>query len=334
MLIDGNLQGKMKDSWLCRDYQGGDEYQILGLYERVNNRKMALEYWKWRYTRGPFGKGIVKLVFANGKLIGHYAVTPMDILVDNSLRRAVFSLHTMTHPDFQRQGLFTLLAEKVYKQCQSEAFDFVYGFPNDNSYHGFVNKLGWTGFGKMNSLEKSLDSKAKEASRARNIHEIDRFDDRVNVLWDKVKADYRVIVPRTQDYLNWRFAAHPTIRYPKYIMMSGSSELSGYMILKVYTKQDEVKGHIVDMLSVKDVSVVKSLVDTAYGYFIERGINNLSCWMPESCFCTRILKEEGFVSKEFDINFGVRILQRADKSLKSVEQLDNWHLTMSDVDVF
>lgn len=324
----------MKEAWNCRDYQSGDEHQILNLFEEVNNRKMALEYWRWRYAKSPFGEGIIKLVFANGKLIGHYAVTPMDILVDNRPLRAVFSLHTMTHPDFQKQGIFTFLAEEVYKKCQSEGFGFVYGFPNENSYHGFTNKLGWTGFGKMSSLEKNLDAETKAATKAGNIHEIDRFDDGVNVLWNTVKAGYRVIIPRTKDYLNWRFAGHPIIEYPRYIITSGSSELSGYMILKVYTKGDEVKGHIVDMLCINDSDVVKSLLRAAYSYFNKEDIHNLSCWMPESCFFTQILKEEGFIRKEFDINFGIRTFEKADESLKSVEQLANWHLTMSDVDIF
>lgn len=324
----------MKEAWDCRDYRSGDEHQILNLYEEVNNRKMALEYWRWRNKKSPFGEGIIKLVFADEKLIGHYAVNPMGVLVDNRSMKAAFALHAMTHPAFQKQGIFTFLAEEVYKKCQSEGFSFVYGFPNENTYHGYITRLGWTGFGKMSSLEKKLDAKIEAASKAGNIREIDRFDDRVNVLWDKVKAGYRVIVPRTKDYLNWRFAGHPTIEYPRYIITSGGSELSGYMILKVYTTGDEVKGHIVDMLSVDDEHTVKSLLNSAYDYFIEKGIGNLSCWMPESCFCTQILKEEGFVSKEFDVYFGVRTFEKADKSLKNVEQLDNWHLTMSDVDVF
>jgi len=324
----------MNKAWDCRDYQSDDEYQILNLYEEVNNRKMALEYWRWRYSKSPFGKGIIKLVFADGKLIGHYAVTPMDILFNNKPLRAVFSLHTMTHPGFQRRGIFTFLAEEVYKRCQSEGFSFVYGFPNENSYHGFINKLGWMGFGQMSSLEKKLYAMTNATSKDGNVHEIDKFDDRVNVLWNTVKAGYRIIVPRTKDYLNWRFAEHPTIEYPRYIIMSGNSELSGYMILKVYKKGDEAKGHIVDMLSVDDEHTVKSLLNSAYDYFIRKGIGNLSCWIPERCFCARIFREEGFVSKEFDVNFGVRIFEKADKSLKSIEQLDNWHLTMSDVDVF
>lgn len=324
----------MNDTWDCRDYRRGDERQILALYEAVNNRRMAPEYWRWRYAENPFGKGIIKLAFADGKLIGHYAVTPMYVMVDGKPRRAVFSLHTMTHPDFQKRGICTVLAKEAYKKCQSEGFGFVYGFPNDNSYHWFTHRLDWTGFGKMSSLEKNLGAETKTAPKTGNIYGIDRFDNRVNALWNEVKAGYRVTVPRTEDYLNWRFARHPTVEYPKYIITSGSAKLSGYIILKLYTEGDEEKGHIVDMLSVDDEQTVRSLLNTAYDYFIAKGIETLSCWMPENCLCTRILKEEGFISKEFDVNFGVRIFDKADVSLSSVEQIDNWHLTMSDVDVF
>jgi len=324
----------LKDSWLCRDYKRGDEHQILHLYEEVNNRKMALEYWRWRHAKNPFGESIIKLVFADGKLIGHYAVTPMDIMVDNVPLRAVFSLHTLTHPAFQRQGIFTFLAEEVYKKCQSEDFSFVYGFPNENSYHGFTNRLGWTGSGKMSSLEKKLDPKARTAPKAGNITEIDRFDDRVNVLWNKVRAGYRITVPRTRDYLNWRFVEHPIIEYPMYIVTSGSSDLLGYMVLKMYKDGDLVKGHIVDMLSVDDEHTIRSLIYSAYHYFMGKGIGHLSCWIPEGSLYMPIFRKEGFISKEFDVNFGVRIFKEADESLKNAEQLDKWHLTMSDVDIF
>jgi GNAT superfamily N-acetyltransferase len=324
----------MKDSWSCRDYQGSDEHQILTLYREVNKNDMAFRYWQWRYIESPFGTGIIKLLFDNDKLIGHYAVTPMDIQVSNNLVKAAFSLHTMTHPSFQKQGIFTFLAEEVYKKCQSKGFKFVYGFPNENSYHGFTTKLGWLGFGKINSLEKDIDVKAKRTSKAENIYEIERFDDRVNTLWDRVKAGYRVIVPRTKDYLNWRFVEHPTVKYPKYIITAKGSEILGYMILKVYTKGEQVKGHIIDVLCVDDRDVVRKLLDCAYAYFVEKGIVNLSCWMSDNCFCAQILKEEGFVTREFETHFGVRTFNKEDKSLRVVEQFGNWHLTMGDSDVF
>jgi GNAT superfamily N-acetyltransferase len=322
----------MNGPWVSNDYRRDDEYRILKLYEEVNGRKMSLDYWRWRYTKSPFGRGIMKLVFVDNKLVGQYAVTPVSILVAGRLRRAVFSLHTMTHPDFQKQGIFTFLAEEVYRKCRSDGYGFVYGFPNENSYYGFTAKLGWIGFGKMSSLEKHLNS--NQPSNPENVYEITKFDDRVNVLWDRVKGDYRVIVPRTSDYLNWRFAEHPTVKYAMYVMEAASSELTGYAILKIYERGAEVRGHIIDMLSVNDERVIKGLLHAACNYLVDRGIDNVSCWIPDRCLSARILKSEGFIRKEFDVSFGVRLFEKDDESLKGIEQLDNWHLTMSDVDVF
>ena len=48
----------MKNSRLCRDYQGGDEHEILTLYKEVNNREMALEYWRWRFAEIREDSGI------------------------------------------------------------------------------------------------------------------------------------------------------------------------------------------------------------------------------------------------------------------------------------
>jgi GNAT superfamily N-acetyltransferase len=324
----------VKDTWVFRDYQIGDEHQILTLYKEVNDRDMALRYWRWRFTKSPFGKGIIKLLFVGEKLIGHYAVTPMDVQVDGRPAKAIFSLLTMTHPSFQKQGIFTSLAEQVYAKCQSEGFGFVYGFPNENSYHGFTTKLGWIGFGRMRSLETNIDAKAKAASTPENTYEIEGFDDRVNTLWDKVKDAYRVVVPRTKDYLNWRFAEHPAVKYPKYIVTDGGSEIRGYIILKTYTKVDEAKGHIIDMLCVDDRNVVRSLLHSAYDYFGRKRIENLSCWMPDSCFCTPVLREEGFVTKEFEAWSGARIFNKEEKWLRPIAQFDSWHLTMGDSDIF
>ena len=51
----------MNETWTCRDYQDGDEYQIAALFNEVFQRDMALAYWRWRYLENPFGKLIVRL---------------------------------------------------------------------------------------------------------------------------------------------------------------------------------------------------------------------------------------------------------------------------------
>lgn len=324
----------MKESWVCRDYVRGDEQQILSLFADVFQQELSLAFWKWRFIENPFGKEIIKVLFDGDKLIGHYAVIPMNVEVQGRLLKAAFSMTTMTHPDYSSQGIFTYLAEETYKQCRQGGCHFVYGFPNKNSYYGFTHKIGWHGLGKMTILEKKLQNRAPTTSMAKTIKQMKYFDDTINSLWAKVKQDYTIIVPRTEEFMNWRFVENPYINYPKCIVLDENSDTSGYIILKVYAKGDAIKGHIVDMLSIPDREVVKSLLEYSYHYFWERGIQDISCWIPGSSFYSSILQGDGFVRRETETYFGVRVFSEDNLLVKGVQQLSNWFITMADSDVF
>jgi hypothetical protein len=49
----------------------------------------------------------------------------------------------MTHPNHQGKGLFTKLAKLTYDLAKEEGIEFIFGFPNKNSYPGFIKKLNW-----------------------------------------------------------------------------------------------------------------------------------------------------------------------------------------------
>jgi len=325
----------MKDSWTCRDYQSGDENQILTLYEEVNNREMTLAHWTWKFAKSPFGQAMLKLMFDGNKLIGHYAVIPMNVQVEKKLVKAALSVNTMTHPDYRGHGIFAYLGEETYQVCEQKGVKFVYGFPNSNIYQPRIEKLEWKGFGKMTVLEKELGVQTiRGIGKRDSIYPIEKFDERVHSLWNKTKDSYCVIVPRTEKFLNWRFAEHPTVKYSKFIFQGASDEVSGYIVLKIYTQGDEIKGHIVDMLCIDEEDIVRDLLRYSQSYFVERGIKNLSCWASEESFYARVLEQEEFARKEFDVYFGVRTFDKEDELVRNVEHIGNWHLTMGDSDVF
>ena len=53
---------------------------------------------------------------------------------------------TMTHSDHTGKGLFTKLATKTYEYCKENGFHLIFGFPNENSFPGFIKRLGWSHF--------------------------------------------------------------------------------------------------------------------------------------------------------------------------------------------
>lgn len=100
-------------------------------------------YLRWLYTENPCGNAVGFNARVEGRLAAHYVCVPADILVGDRPIRALLSLNTATHPDFQGKGLFTRLAELTYENAAADGFDLVYGVANANSTPGFVRKLGF-----------------------------------------------------------------------------------------------------------------------------------------------------------------------------------------------
>lgn len=86
---------------------------------------------------------------SDGLPVAFYAVIPCFIEYNGHLVLAAQSTDTMTHPGHRNKGLFVALAELTYNLCRKEGIRLVFGFPNQNSLPGFINKLGWQQVGQM-----------------------------------------------------------------------------------------------------------------------------------------------------------------------------------------
>ena len=85
----------------------------------------------------------------NNAPVAYYGVYPCTMIYRGKRFLVAQSGDTMTLPEHQGKGLFTQLAQLTYEACQSEGIHLVFGFPNENSYPGFVKRLGWTHFDNL-----------------------------------------------------------------------------------------------------------------------------------------------------------------------------------------
>jgi predicted acetyltransferase len=324
----------MEAHWKCHDYREGDETKILDLYQTVNGRTMSRAFWRWKFLDSPYGKSIIKLLFDGDKLIGHYAVLPMDMLVRGTPVKAGLSVNTMTHPDYRNRGIFVHLAKETYISCRKKGIKFVYGFPNQNIYMGRIEGLRWTGFGDIVVREKRLPGSKKQSSVPGNkLYSVSSFDERINSLWNMAGDADKIITIRSQDYLNWRFSGHPTVKYEKIIYEDKKQQLQGYIVLKIYRDEDGEIGHIVDLLCLNDEVVIQDLVHYGIIYFTAKKIKRISCWVPENSLYAKILDNEGFEKKAFNAFWGAMAIDKKSAITKLVENSDNWHLMLSDLDI-
>jgi len=321
----------MKTEWVTRAYEPGDEVAILELFTLAfGGRQMSREYWEWMFAKGPFGPGVITLLFDGERIIGHYAITPMGLEVAGAPVRALLSMTTMTHPDYGRQGIFLHLLQETCKRSAELGFALVYGFPNNNSNPGFL-KRGWKDFGKV--VEYARASPNTPARRIPNIAPISRFGVDVDRLWEQVAPHMGITVARTAAYLNWRFFDHPTAHYRVQGLFSGS-RLRGYVVTKVYAPEGKpAKGHIIDLVAIAAADALV-LVQAGLEDLTAHSVEEVSAWFPPDSFVGIACRQEGFLPQVTDTNWGMLFLKGRDSLHKQLEDQSGWHLTMANSDVY
>lgn len=75
--------------------------------------------------------------------VAYYGVIPCFLQYDNKVFLAAQSADTMTHPQHRFKGMFVELSIITFDLCRELGIRLIFGFPNQQSYHGAINKLGW-----------------------------------------------------------------------------------------------------------------------------------------------------------------------------------------------
>lgn len=147
------MTSSLKPQWGIREATTADVPAMNALFKEVFGTHRPLEHDQWKYAENPFGPPLVVLAENGNRVIGQYALWPTPLRLGSKVYLGAQSLDTMTHPDYQGQGMFTRLASACYEAAAKRDVVAVYGFPNDSSYPGFMKRLnfhhafdvrGWT----------------------------------------------------------------------------------------------------------------------------------------------------------------------------------------------
>ena len=116
---------------------------IRELYAAVrgNNRPEGFDRWRW--FGSPDGECPIALAMDGKTVAGFYTLWPVRLRIGGAVVLGGQSMDTMTHPDYQGRGIFVTLANACYEIAAARGFEVLYGFPNAQSYPGFVRRLGW-----------------------------------------------------------------------------------------------------------------------------------------------------------------------------------------------
>ncbi|MFO8109948.1 MAG: GNAT family N-acetyltransferase [Thermoplasmata archaeon] len=354
---------KERRSWTTRPYEEGDEEQIIELFERVFGKPMGItesrKHWKWEYMENPVEKIYVNLAVDDDRIVGQYAVIPVEMWIHGRRKIGSLSLDTMVHPDYRGQGMFTTLAEQLYRELARDGVVLTYGFPNANSIHGFTNRLEWKeifkiplfarpidfdrsatmmfGDGVKGSLASFFSKKLydlkyrpKSPSSGYTMEEIQGFDSH-----SIFRPPEGISAVKSSEYLNWRFTEKPEFDYTK-IGIWKKDILEGYAVVIGKRYGDHDIGFIVDMMTKDQKSDTAELLLSRSIQEAERSsCDILSYIAPNNGRYSEMLKKLGFIGvdpKKFpqDIYFGVR---ENVTGLNCLFDPNKWTISWADTDL-
>lgn len=240
-------------------YKNLDELEILKLFELSFGKSLSMEYWNWRFNNNPFtDEKFIHLMWDNNVLVGHYAVSPVDIIINNEIVKSALSMTTMTHPDYGGQGIFSQLAASVYEHQRQASHKLVWGFPNTNSHYGFKKNLEWKDIAilpMMSLYAHNIPTKTHSIQ----YEDVDNFTAQIAEIFNASSKPIRI--NKTMEYLNWRYIHNPSATYHTLI---NSSESIGviYKIIDSFTEKHKKEVDILDMQFQGNKDILISLLRT------------------------------------------------------------------------
>lgn len=128
---------------------------LLPIYATVFSKDVSIEFFQKKHNTSFTDLSCVGYIAysLDKEPVAFYGVYPCFITYNGAQYLVAQSGDTMTHSKHTGKGLFTILASKTYDYCKANGIHLVFGFPNQNSYPGFVQKLGWTHFDDLLSYQ-------------------------------------------------------------------------------------------------------------------------------------------------------------------------------------
>ena len=287
------------------------------------------EYWEWRFLNNPnSSKTYIAYVEENEKLVGYYAVSPMQLAVKGEGEFPIaLSNMTMTHPDYQGRGYFRKLAKFLYEELEKDGFIGVYGFANQNSHYGFRKYLGWNDLGTLfnfSLIKGNFRNDLLLSDVDVNIIECEVDKKNLAMLNFSGSESFDVASIRNDKVVNWRYTENPVNVYYNLKVSAGNEVVN--IIYKRYNESIDIMDVFCD-----DRNQGNQLSLYAFEYLFAKNVEQINIWSNLYSDDHLMLEKIGFQNTNFSTYFGVILFNTKFKKILSIK---NWYYSFFDSDVY
>jgi hypothetical protein len=315
-----------------RDYQAGDEKKILELFHLAFKKTLSEDFWHWRFASNPENKFMIKLMWDGDVLAGHYAVSPLGMIVNEEKIMTALSMTTMTHPEYGGRGIFGELAECLYnEEYEKNKLMAIWGFPNSNSHYGFLKNLKWKNLEQIPIFNCNA-IRIKETT-LQNISVVTEFTQKHKTAYLKATSDYAVKVNKTIEFLHWRFISNPIYKYTIF-STTENQDYDWFAVVKLFPSFVQKGAYEIDIVEFcfpANAALLVELMFAIKNHFSAQNLISINCWMPFDDPKHILLEKIGFIPTAPITYSGVRVM---DNKYSELYDPCSWHYSMGDSDVY
>lgn len=344
-----------------KDFESFKEISVHAFGPGTN---LSKEMHRWLLDENPYNKdGNMMYVLKEGnKIIGADGLFPVELYVGGKVILAAHSIKSMTHPEYQRQGIFRKMTENSLQKAKEFGVDLVFGLANDQSYRAYQN-FGWpTVFEKevyvkpirvtkmlhrrlkVMALAKLLNSGYQLYSGIKNklyknyidkdikIQQLEQVPASVQQCWDKYKEKFYALTVRDYKYLDYRYNKRPDVKY-KTILATKGEEVVGFVIIRSSVARNTNVASIVEMFTDPDnEKFIGTLAMAAVNYSKNTGIDYMVIGTGLWGRYRDVLYGLGFTNTKKKPKNNMMIAKTlSDKiTIEEIDGHEKWHITQGD----
>ena len=158
--------------------------KLSDLFKRVFKKNFTPQFIEWFYKKNPDGKALTYNAAFKDKIIGHYALVPINLCIHGQKQKSAISVFTAVDREFRGMHLFSKLAKKTYQLAKDEGFKYIIGVSNDISTKLFIRYFKFKFISKLDAKFGFGEIKKKN------------FEKKFNVIRSEESFKWRLANPR------------------------------------------------------------------------------------------------------------------------------------------
>lgn len=295
--------------------------RLANLFEKSFKKRIDKNYLNWRYVKNPVRELLVNVEINNEDVIANYSASPVVMSIYGENVKTALSMTTMTDPMHMGKGLFPKLATELYEHMEDNDYSLIWGFPNNNSHRGFVNKLKWNDVYEIPTMKLIVSNENK-------LNDFYETDNQFNLDYKEVvPIEKGIFVKKDKEYLKWRYHLNPINKYTNLVVRDIDS-VSSFCVIKVYNESLD----IIDFQP-RNIDEGQKLLNQVVAFAHQKNLTTINCWAPRHHFTHQLYEKLGFFNSSPITYLGFKNFKK-DSSSEYLVNYNNWYIQMGDSDVY